>query len=157
MWHSCRSIGKYCRFMGHDAVIVKLQITNNTTIVGGTTITIIIIAIVQSYCAQYIRAVWSILFVHPSPYPTHPIVTGYAVYVQYITHHITIIWNLNVVLKCTTRKPLCYNTYSRALLLYANSEQIIIIVLYVYTYVLEIRRMWVWSWGGGWRGVLING
>lgn len=128
MWHSCRSIGKYCRFMGHDAVIVKLQITNNTTIVGGR---IIIIAIVQSYCARYIRAVWSILFVHPSPPPTpiFLIVTGYAMYVQYIIHHITIICNLNVVLKCTIWKPLCYNTYSRALSLYANSGQIIIIVL----------------------------
>jgi len=25
IWHSCRSIGKYCKFMGHDAVIVKLK------------------------------------------------------------------------------------------------------------------------------------
>lgn len=25
MWHNCRSIGKYCRFMGHDAVIVNLE------------------------------------------------------------------------------------------------------------------------------------
>ena len=25
IWQSCRSIGKYCRFIGHDAVIVKLQ------------------------------------------------------------------------------------------------------------------------------------
>lgn len=27
IWQSCRSIGKYCRFIGHDAVIVKLQQT----------------------------------------------------------------------------------------------------------------------------------
>lgn len=25
IWHNCRSIGKYCRFMGHDAVIVNLE------------------------------------------------------------------------------------------------------------------------------------
>lgn len=26
MWHSCRSIGKYCKFIGHDAVMVNLWI-----------------------------------------------------------------------------------------------------------------------------------
>lgn len=25
MWHSCRSMGKYCRFIGHDAVMVNLK------------------------------------------------------------------------------------------------------------------------------------
>lgn len=25
IWHNCRSIGKYCKFIGHDAVIVKLK------------------------------------------------------------------------------------------------------------------------------------
>lgn len=25
MWQSWRSIGKYCKFIGHDAVIVKLE------------------------------------------------------------------------------------------------------------------------------------
>lgn len=25
MWHNCRSMGKYWRFMGHDAVIVNLE------------------------------------------------------------------------------------------------------------------------------------
>lgn len=25
MWHNCLSIGKYCRFIGHDAVIVNLE------------------------------------------------------------------------------------------------------------------------------------
>lgn len=25
MWHNCRSIGKYCKFIGHEAVIVSLK------------------------------------------------------------------------------------------------------------------------------------
>lgn len=29
MWHNCRSIGKYCRFIGHDAVIVNLKLEKN--------------------------------------------------------------------------------------------------------------------------------
>lgn len=29
MWQSCRSIGKYCKFIGHDAVIVNLQSEEN--------------------------------------------------------------------------------------------------------------------------------
>lgn len=36
IWQSCRSIGKYCRFIGHDAVIVKLQQTQNINFVSWT-------------------------------------------------------------------------------------------------------------------------
>lgn len=34
IWQSCRSIGKYCRFIGHDAVIVKLEQTQNINFVS---------------------------------------------------------------------------------------------------------------------------